>query len=150
LQFITSAGVDSMAEIRLAEMAEEKASSDAVHDFAVAMIHDHEKAKEKLAQLARERDIELPEQLSPEAKALEERLGKLKGQEFDDAYMDAMVEEHVEAIELFRQASRSGDGEVERYAKEMLPVLEKHLKLARDANQIVSKAPAERSASATE
>ena len=63
---------------------------------------------------------------------------KLSGAAFDQAYMKAMVSDHVEDVNEFKTESKSGkDADVKAWAAKTLPTLEEHLKMARDTNGAV-------------
>jgi len=127
-----------MAEVELGKLAAEKASSDAVKQFGQRMVDDHSKANDELKTLAQNKKITLPTEIGPEEKALRDRLTKLSGPAFDQAYMKAMVNDHLKDVSEFRTESRSGkDPDVKAWAAKTLPTLEEHLKMARDANGTV-------------
>jgi len=128
----------SMAEVELGKLAAEKGSSDAVKQFGQRMVDDHSKANDELKTLAQSKKITLPTEIAGEEKALRDRLMKLSGPAFDQAYVKAMVNDHLKAVSEFRTESRSGtDPEVKAWAAKTLPTLEEHLKMARDANGAV-------------
>jgi len=128
----------SMAEVELGKLAAEKASSDEVKKFGQRMADDHSKANDELKTLAQSKNITLPSEIGPEEKALRDRLMKLSGPAFDQAYMKAMVSDHVKDVNEFKLESKSGkDPEVKAWAAKTLPTLEEHLKLARSTNGAV-------------
>jgi putative membrane protein len=127
-----------IAEVELGKLAAEKASSDAVKQFGQRMVDDHSKANDELKTLAQNKKITLPTEIGPDEKALRDRLTKLSGPAFDQAYMKAMVNDHLKDVSEFRTESRSGkDPDVKAWAARTLPTLEEHLKMARDANGTV-------------
>ena len=127
-----------MAEVELGKLASEKGTTDAVKNFGKRMVDDHSKANEELKTLATSKKVTLPADLSPEDKALRDRLTKLSGTSFDQAYIKAMVADHVKDVNAFRTESKSGkDADVKAWAAKTLPTLEDHLKMARDANGVV-------------
>jgi putative membrane protein len=127
-----------MAEVELGKLATEKASTDVVKTFGQRMVDDHSKANEELKTLAANKKITLPTEIGPEEKALRDRLVKLSGTAFDQAYMKAMLSDHLKDVAAFRTESRTGkDADVKAWAAKTLPTLEEHLKMARDANGTV-------------
>ena len=102
------------------------------------MVDDHSKANDELKALAQNKKITLPTEIGPEEKALRDRLVKLSGPAFDQAYMKAMLNDHLKDVGEFRMESRRGkDPDVKAWAARTLPTLEEHLKMARDANGTV-------------
>jgi putative membrane protein len=136
--FVTKVAKGGMAEVELGKLAAEKASTDAVKKFGQRMVDDHGKANDELKTLAQSKNITLPSEIGPEEKALRDRLVKLSGPAFDQAYMKAMVSDHVKDVNEFRMESKSGkDPDVKAWAAKTLPTLEEHLKMARDASGAV-------------
>ena len=61
-----------------------------------------------------------------------ERLSRLSGAQFDQAYAKAMVEDHEEAVALFEAQTKNGrDAAVKEFASKTLPKLRDHLEMAR-------------------
>jgi len=133
-QFATRAWQGDAAEVKLAKLAEQNGKSQAVKDFAQHMIQDHSKANEQLGTIMKANNWNMPEGLNQKDQREYDRLSKLKGQEFDRAYMQQMLQDHEHDIQLFQQEARSGkDAKIQGWAKKTLPVLEQHLKMAQDA-----------------
>ena len=72
------------------------------------MVDDHGQAGDKLMQIAEEKGIELPQDLSEEGQGMYEDLQQKSGAEFDEAYMDDMVSDHEDDVSAFsRTTSRT-------------------------------------------
>jgi putative membrane protein len=62
-----------------------------------------------------------------------DRLAKLQGASFDRAYIQHMLKDHEEDVQLFStQAKQGKDPELKAFAADTLPTLEEHLRLVRD------------------
>lgn len=73
----------------------------------------------------------LPTELSAEHQTLKNKLSILSGAEFDSQYMQAMVEDHAKAVELFeKQALHSKDTHLQGYASKNLPIIKEHYQKA--------------------
>lgn len=132
-RFAKNAAEGGMAEVKLGELAEEKAGSEAVKSFGKRMVDDHSKAGEKLKATAQSENIDLPTELKPADQAAYDRLSKLSGTEFDRAYMQMMVKDHEEDVSEFKREAASGRNQaLKDFAAQTLPTLEDHLKEARD------------------
>ena len=130
--FLAAAAVGGMAEVELGQLAEDKASNDAVKAFGAQMVTDHGKANRDLQALAQQEKVELPTKLDAKNTALRDRLAKLSGSAFDRAYMSAMVEDHEQDVAEFSAVAKSStDPGVKDFAARTLPVLEGHLKMAK-------------------
>jgi putative membrane protein len=130
-KFVKSAAQGGMAEVQLGQLATEKASSDAVKQFGQRMVNDHSEANNKLKDLAANKGVTLPQELSAKDRATKERLSKLSGKQFDHAYMADMLKDHKADIAEFQRESNSGhDQQVKEFASGTLPTLQDHLKAA--------------------
>ena len=134
-QFIKEAAAGGMAEVKLGELAEQNAHSDAVKSFGKRMRDDHSQANSELAQLAAQKNVTLPKNVDAKSKATYDRLAKLKGADFDRAYMSAMLQDHRHDVAEFESAAKSSDPDVQAFASKTLPTLQSHLE---EAQQIAS------------
>ena len=134
--FVMKVAKGGMAEVELGKLAAEKASAEEVKKFGQRMVDDHSKANDELKALATSKSVTLPSEIGPEEKALRDRLMKLSGPAFDQAYMKAMVSDHVKDVNEFKKEANSGrDPQVKSFASNTLPTLEEHLQHARQARQ---------------
>jgi putative membrane protein len=139
-EFAVKAANGGMMEVELARLASTKATSQDVKTFAQKMMDDHMKANDELQSLATQKNITLPAALSDESKNNVERLSKLSGAEFDREYMEFMVDDHEEDVEMFRKAANdSKDAEIKSFASKTLPTLESHLEMAKQTRDKVNK-----------
>ena len=148
-RFIEKMGHVGAAEIKLGQLAAERAANAEVKQFGRRMIADHQKASAELKQVASKMSVTLPAQPDEKHQELADRLSKLKGAEFDREYMKAMVDGHEEvAKELERHAgpaARPGErsvgttgdaaagagASVSAWASKTLPGVREHLEQAR-------------------
>jgi putative membrane protein len=138
--FLTKAAVGGMAEVKLGQLATEKASNADVKAFGQQMVDDHGKANNELKDLASKKGATLPSEIDAKHQATYDRLSKLSGAEFDRAYMAEMVSDHHEDVNEFRRESKSGpDSDVKAWAAKTLPTLEHHLQMAESTNAKVKK-----------
>ncbi|WP_395501882.1 DUF4142 domain-containing protein [Ectopseudomonas mendocina] len=133
-EFVEEASAKGVAEIETAKLAQEKSQNEAVKGFAQMMIDDHRQANQKLADLAKSKDLEVSDdaELLNKAKAM---VLKMRGEaSFDKAYMNNQVVAHRETIELFRRGVNADDAEIAAFARDTLPKLEQHLQRAEQLN----------------
>jgi putative membrane protein len=129
--FVRKAAEGGMAEVKLGELAKERASNPAVKNFGDRMVRDHSKAGDQLKLIASKKGVTLRDSMNAKDKALYDRLSRLSGEAFDKAYMRAMIEDHQEDVSEFRQESQSAkDPDVRQFASTALPTLQEHLRLA--------------------
>ncbi|HTO75023.1 MAG TPA: DUF4142 domain-containing protein [Thermoanaerobaculia bacterium] len=133
--FARKAAIGGMTEVELGRLAVERASNARVKEFGQRMVNDHTRADTELRVAAREQGIPLPAELDAEHKAAVNKLSRLSGSAFDQAYMRDMVMDHEEDVAEFARAAQSpGDSPVKSFAAKNLPTLQDHLKMARDVD----------------
>src|SRR5712664_4750574 len=138
--FLRNAAEGSMAEVKLGQLAEEKAQAPEVKNFAKRMIEDHSKAVGELKQIGSQEGINLPTDTSHKDAETYDRLAKLSGPEFDRAYAQDMVKDHKKDIAEFKK----GETEVQKpalkqFTQRELPTLQSHLELAQHMEAHVSR-----------
>jgi predicted outer membrane protein len=151
--FINDMTVVGLTEVRLGQMAVERAQEASVKAFGQMMVKDHTEANTELSTIAADMKIVPATEIDKKHAELVERLSKLNGAEFGRAYITAMVEGHQSVAEQLREwttASRplgnppAGDPKAADFARgganeekltewaiKALPIVEKHLERAR-------------------
>lgn len=131
--FWKKAAEGGMAEVELSKVALAKAQNADVKKFAEMMIADHGKANAELKALASKKTVSLPASLDPTHKMALEKLESMSGMGFDKAYVEAMVKDHSDAVNLFQtQADGGTDKELKDFAAKTLPTLKSHQKMIGD------------------
>lgn len=132
-EFVDEASAKGIAEIETSKMALEKGTSPAVKSFAEQMIKDHTQANQELAQIARQKELEVADEAELMNKAKAMILQLRSGENFDEAYANNQVVAHEQSVELFREQIAEGeDSEIKAFATRTLPKLEHHLEMARE------------------
>lgn len=135
-KFLKKAADGGMAEVEVGNIARETATDPSVKNFAAMMVNDHTAANSEVKALATRGDVALPAAPSDYKKQHASRLAQKKGKEFDKAYMDMMVKDHKQTIDIFEDAQRnSKDEQVKAFVSKTLPTLKIHL----DSAQAISK-----------
>jgi putative membrane protein len=116
-QFLTTAIEANAAEVKLGQLAETKAQSQAVKDFAKMIVMDHTMSLDKMQGLLNERTKSLnttaaiknwhEAKLTSEHQKAIDRLSKASSANFDREFMTAIVNEHRKAIRDFEAHVRS-------------------------------------------
>jgi putative membrane protein len=149
-QFILQAHQGNMTEVELSRLALEprRGASNNVRQYAQRMVQDHTQADTKLLQLVQQKGATIPQTqgLDAEHRQISDRLQRLSGRNFDQAYMRAMETDHARTVALFqREAQRGQEPEVKAFATQLLPALRQHLQMARamtdDGGQQGSRSP---------
>jgi putative membrane protein len=138
-KFMDKAAQGGMAEVELGQLAQENGQSAEVKAFGKRMIDDHSKANDQLKQLAAQKGVSLPTSLDSKDLATKDKLSKLKGADFDKAYMKDMVMDHKKDVAEFEHESKSAkDPDLKSWAGETLPTLQSHLQEAEKIAPTVS------------
>ncbi len=149
-EFMTKAASGGMMEVELGKLAQQNASNQQVKKFATMMVTDHTKANDELKSLAAKKNITLPDSMSKEHMDHVTELRGKKAAEFDKAYMDLMVEDHEEDVEMFDEAAQNQqDPDVKAFASKTVTVLRKHLEEAKKTKEAVDKAGGSRTNAST-
>jgi len=132
--FMEKAAKASMSEVAISRVAAARTSNPEVRKFAQMMIDDHESAMEQLSRLAGARGVALPAK-DPYPDKWEKRDAK----NFDQEYLDQMVDDHENAVKLFEKQSKDGeDTDAVAYARKQLPKMQQHLQHAIDLKRALT------------
>jgi len=125
--FMMEAARGGLMEVQVAQLAQQKAQSDEIKEYARKLEQDHTKANEQLKQIAQERNVQLPTDLGSHAAQLS-KFQSLSGEQFDREWIRMQVQHHKKDVSDFRkEANRGMDSDVKNFASTNLPVLEQHL-----------------------
>ena len=138
--FIGEVNTSNNLELRLARIAENKASADVVKRFAQKMITDHTSMQRDWASVFARSGAQTRAANDPQMQGQVSRLQGLSGTDFDWAYMATMVANHREAVNQFQTARRTAQSsEVRELVARSLPYLQEHLTVAQQvAGQVGS------------
>jgi len=138
--FVTDAYSDGLAEISVAELAQNKTANADVKAFAAQIIADHTQANGDLKNIADAKNVPVATSPSVTAQAKSKLLDVRSGNSFDKAFADDMVSDHKKAIEAFEKASNDAqDSDVKAFATKVLPKLKEHLSMAEALQQKLGK-----------
>jgi predicted outer membrane protein len=116
-----------MLEVKLSQLAQQKAQSQEVKDLAKMLEQDHTQANNQLMAVAKQKNIDLPSDLKGEPKEVYEAFQKLEGSDFDNAYLLFNIKDHLKDIMMFQKEAQKGtDPEIKQWAAQTLPHLQKH------------------------
>lgn len=138
-EFAQKALQASQAEVNMGQLAQSRGSSQEVRDFGMMMVNDHKKANDELRELTQQRGYSnLSVKVTDMAQKDYDQLTKASGAEFDKAFVNQMVKDHEQAVDLFRKQAENGkDEELKNWAAQTLPTLEKHLEHAKRLQESV-------------
>ncbi|HEY5771569.1 MAG TPA: DUF4142 domain-containing protein [Chitinophagaceae bacterium] len=129
LKKVTNSG---MAEIQLAKLAQQKATIEAVKNFAAMLERDHTAVNQQVKTLADQRSVALPTTISDDKQKMYTDMEKMTGKSFDKDYISMMIKAHGDGISLFEDTrSNASDIDVKNFADKTLPALKMHLDSAK-------------------
>lgn len=130
--FLTKAANSGIAEVQLAKLAQQKATIDAVKNFAAMLERDHSAANDQVKNLAGQRNVSLPASPSEDKQKMYTDMEKMTGKAFDKEYISMMVKSHNDGINLFEDTrANASDIDVKNFADKTLPTLKMHLDSAK-------------------
>ena len=128
--FVRAALMGGMAEVELGHIASQKGGSPDVKQFGQKMVEDHTRMGEQMKQVAGQIGVTAPAELSPEGQALKTKLEGLSGADFDRAYIRAMVKDHEEDLQAFKNEAANGSSPaVKNAASQGANVVSEHLNM---------------------
>lgn len=130
-RFIKEAIQGNLAEVKVGQLAQDKGASQGVKDFGAALVKDHGAANDNAAQAAQQMKVTPPGKPNMKQTQVYDKLAKLSGEKFDQQFIKAMVKDHKEDIAKYERESNES-GPAADYAKQTLPALKSHLKMAED------------------
>jgi putative membrane protein len=116
--------------IQSSELAQDRAQSSEVKSLAKQMITDHTKVGEDFKTVLQAANISPPppQQLNAKQKVALANLSRAKGPAFEQAYLNAQLAGHKQAVALVRKYAKSGrTPQFRELAQRTLPTLEQHL-----------------------
>ncbi len=143
--FVAQVALSNMAAIQLGHLATKKAQNADVKDFAQTTIEDHLKAQKQLADAASGSGVKWPTKLDDKYQKIEQRLSKLNNDQFDRAYIQAMIDRDREVEKMLAaRAGTGGEGDslsarVNQWAASTLTEVRAHLKEAEQVFSAINK-----------
>ena len=109
--FLREAVQGGIGEVKMSQLASQKATSTDVKAFSTKMVTDHTAMGEELKNLADTMGIRVPKDLSKEDKAEYEKLSSLAGDDFEKEYITFMIKDHYKDVRAFRrEVAATNDG----------------------------------------
>lgn len=127
--FIQTVAASDAFEIQSSELAAQRGARQDVKDLASQMVTAHRQTTQELTQLTSANGLPAPTpQLNATQQASLDNLRNQTAEAFDDAYLDAQVAAHENAVRTFEQYASAGEaGPLRDWAQRTLPNLREHL-----------------------
>jgi putative membrane protein len=135
-EFVNKAAKTDAYEIAAAKLALTNGASQAVKDFANEMIKAHTDSTAKIKAAAGKANLTPDPALTNDENDELAEMGKKKGAEFDEDYIDDQIETHQNALAMMRDYAEKGDNaDLKAVAGEIAPVVQKHLDHAKSLDK---------------
>lgn len=122
---------DHLLEVRLSQLAQQKATNPSVKGFAQRMVDDHSRLQSEWTAMASSNGMTVNPQLDNMDRAKVAQLSRLSGADFDRAYMNVMIQGHQDAVNrLQNEGQYAQSAPVRARVVNDLPLLQQHLSLA--------------------
>jgi putative membrane protein len=136
--FAVAAANGGMTEVELSKLAATNAASPAVKEFAAMLVTDHSAVNEELKNAAAQKNISLPATISDEMQKDVNNMAEKKGKDFDQAYINKMIDDHEKTINLFQKEATDGnDADLKMWAGNKVSVLQAHLDKAKTIHDAI-------------
>jgi predicted outer membrane protein len=140
-EFLVEAMQDTLAEIRICEMAIEKSQNHDVQVFAKKMVDEHGRMRRDMERLAEKKQLTVPQEIRREQKMTVDELSSLNGRDFEQRWIQYNIDVHERDTKVFRHyAGEEHDEDIREMAKHAADTLGKHLKMAHDVGKKLAKA----------
>jgi putative membrane protein len=121
-------------DIRISTIAAQRATRPDVKTFAERIIQHRKGENTELTALAAQKGVELS---SPTGPRLESKWSDKDADEFDEDYVDKMIDDYESAADDYEKRTTSDDAEIAAHARKSLPAIQEHLRLARDLKKSI-------------
>lgn len=125
--FVLDAAMANQWEIEFSRLAEQKAQDQQVKELARMMVREHQQAQQRLMEIARQWDMDLPTSLSAAKQKKLDVIGSLPPEQFDSCYVMMLKADHARSITAYSDHEVAfKDDSLKAYISETLPKLKQH------------------------
>jgi putative membrane protein len=129
-RFVTKAADHGMSELQLAQLAQQQASNPEVKSFAQQLIKDHTMVNQELMTLAGQKNVKIDNEDGGKDRTYR-RLSQKSGTEFDQEFVEQMIDMHEADVKMFEKASTDAkDPALKAFAAKHVDHLRQHLQTA--------------------
>jgi putative membrane protein len=126
--FLAAAAQADMTIVHISKMAQDRAASSKLKDFANTLVQDHTSAYQEVSELAATAGEPVPKGIDRQNDRVIAALDRSKGKTFDRAFLFRQLTEHEKLLSAFEREARHGSNPaVKAYASKALPTIERHL-----------------------
>lgn len=139
-EFARAVARSDLQQVALGTLAMQHGESQDVRDLGQRLSTNHTAIQVIVGKAAAKQGIALPTALDGDDAAEVERLGALRGAEFDQAYMMLMAGETARMLALYRwQYDNCTNADLKPFAMQTMPIIAVHARVADELNKVVNK-----------
>jgi putative membrane protein len=125
-------------QVALSRIAADRAVNPQVQAFASEMVRAHTAAHTELAALQHQKDHRRDDgDWAIEQRETTKKWNDKKADDFDEDYIEAMIDTHEDAVDLFEKGIKSKNSGIVAYSAKLLPSMKTHLAQAENLEQLV-------------
>jgi predicted outer membrane protein len=128
--FITSAMMEFMSDVQLAQLALVRGTADSAC-LAMHLIDDSNRVLLDIARMATRNNLPLPKSLDQHHAIILRRMREKTSADFDSAYIEILALHHRHTISLFRRGQTIKNPEISAFASRVLAMIEARIKFSR-------------------
>lgn len=138
--FVVNTVTSNIAEIKLAQLAKEKATDAKIKEMAGMLEKDHTRILNELKAYANKKGISVPLEETTEAQNDYNKLAENTGGEFDEKWCETLEDKHEKSIDNFeKRLDKTEDPELKDWITATLPGLRTHLEMLKEREDRASK-----------
>jgi putative membrane protein len=131
--FLAMAAQADMTMAHIGKMAQDRAATNKVKDFANTLVQDHTSDYQRLTELAAKVGDTVPKAIDERNRHTIAELDHKKGKTFDHAFLTRESVDHEKLISAFKwEAEHGSNPDIKAYANQTLPTIERHLHDSQD------------------
>jgi putative membrane protein len=141
--FMDQASQINLTEISLGKYMHAHSTDTALRNLGARYARDHTAAQANLRPLAASLGVTVPKAPNTQLRSMVAKVESLKGKDMDVAFANISVSGHEAAIDIFKKEESAGsNAAVKAYAAKYLPMLQTHLRMAKQAESALGVKPA--------
>lgn len=129
--FMKDAIQGDYSEATLGKTIQQRGSSTEVRQFGSTLVKDHSAGLSQAQKVASRLHLHIRPSMMPAARNELAKLKRMRGKAFDREVKRYMVQDHEHDLAEFKEQAKDGDRTTAAFAAATIPVLQKHLTIAR-------------------
>lgn len=126
-QFVVDQVAGNYAEVKLAQLAQQKSTNPEIKSVAAMLESDHTAVLNDLKSFATKKNISIPAEETQDAKDKIQKLNEEQASAFDKKWCDELMDKHMKGIKAYEDASNNlEDPELKSWAANLVPKLKMH------------------------